>query len=107
MGRAMKQLNDLKLRQLEAKAGEAGRVLRLLANERRLLILCQLAGGECAAGALGEKAGLSQSALSQHLAKMREEKLVATRREAQTVYYRIADRRVAQLLTTLKDVFCR
>lgn len=103
----MKPIKDLKLRQLQAKAGEAGRVLRLLANERRLLILCELAGGERPAGALAAKAGLSQSALSQHLAKMRDEKLVTTRREAQTVFYRIADRRVARLLTTLKDVFCR
>ena len=103
----MKPIKNLKLQRLEAKAGEAGRVLRLLANERRLLILCELAGGECPAGALAAKAGLSQSALSQHLAKMREEKLVTTRREAQTVFYRIADRRVAQLLATLKDVFCR
>lgn len=102
----MKQLKPLQLRRLQAKAGDAARVLRLLANERRLLILCELAGGERPAGALAGKAGLSQSALSQHLAKMREEKLVATRRDGQTVYYRIADRRLAKLLPTLKDVFC-
>lgn len=95
-----------RLRPLEAKAGDAARVLRLLANERRLLILCELAGGESPAGALGAKAGLSQSALSQHLAKMRDEKLVATRRDGQTIYYRIADKRLARLLATLKDVFC-
>lgn len=96
----------LKLQRLEAKAGDAARVLRLLANERRLLILCELAGGESPAGALAAKAGLSQSALSQHLAKLRDEKLVATRRDGQSIYYRIADKRLAKLLATLKDVFC-
>lgn len=103
----MTDLKSLKLHKLEAKAGEAARVLHLMANERRLLILCELAGAEASVGPLAAKVGLSQSALSQHLAKLREEDLVAARREGQTVFYRIADRRVAKLLTTLKDVFCR
>lgn len=96
----------LEIQRLRAKAGKAAGILKLLANERRLLILCELAGGEASVGALAAAVDLSQSALSQHLAKMREEKLVATRREAQTVFYRIGDARVARLLSALKDTFC-
>lgn len=96
----------LEVRKLRAKAGKAADILKLLANERRLLILCELAGGEASVGALAKAVDLSQSALSQHLAKMREEKLVATRRDAQTVFYRIGDPRVGQLLSALKDTFC-
>jgi DNA-binding transcriptional ArsR family regulator len=95
------------LRAFEAKAAEAADMLKLLANERRLLILCRLAAErEMPVGALADAVGLSQSALSQHLAKMREEGLVATRREAQTIHYRIADARVARLLKVLKDIYC-
>lgn len=82
-------------------------MLRLLANEKRLLMLCQLvAAGEMNVGALAEAVGLSQSALSQHLAKLREDRLVATRREAQTIYYRLADPKAAQILTLLRDLYC-
>ena len=95
------------IRQLERSAGEAAAFLKLLANEHRLLILCRLAAErEMSVGALGAAVGLSQSALSQHLAKMREDALVATRREAQTVLYRIADKNVARVLTLLKSIFC-
>lgn len=96
----------LELRRLEAKAGQAAGLLKLLANERRLMILCELASGEASVGQLAKKANLGQSALSQHLAKMRDEKLVATRRDAQTIFYRIADPRAARLLSALKDIFC-
>jgi DNA-binding transcriptional ArsR family regulator len=92
---------------LEARAAEAARLLKLLANERRLLILCRLvAEREMSVGALSAAVELSQSALSQHLAKMREEGLVATRRDAQTVMYRIADRNVSRVLKLLKDIYC-
>jgi DNA-binding transcriptional ArsR family regulator len=91
---------------LEAKAGEAARLLRLMANEKRLLILCLLVGEERDVGSLAQAVGLSQSALSQHLAKLREDGLVAFRREAQVLRYRLADPRAARLLTTLKDIFC-
>jgi ArsR family transcriptional regulator, virulence genes transcriptional regulator len=91
----------------EAKAAEAARLLKLLANERRLLILCRLvAEREMSVGALSAAVGLGQSALSQHLAKMREEGLVATRRDAQTVMYRITDRNVSRVLKLLKDIYC-
>ncbi len=92
---------------LAAKAQEASRLMKLLANERRLLLLCRLAGaGEMPVGALVDAVGLSQSALSQHLAMMRAEGLLAFRREGQTLYYRIADPAAARLLAMLKDIYC-
>ena len=92
---------------LERKAGEAVQLLKLLANENRLLILCRLAlAREVSVNDLADAVGLSQSALSQHLAKMRDEGLLATRREAQTVFYRIADPNAARLLTLLKNIYC-
>jgi DNA-binding transcriptional ArsR family regulator len=93
--------------ELERKAAEAAALLKLLANENRLLILCRLAvAGEMSVGNLADAVDLSQSALSQHLAKMREDGLLATRREAQTVFYRIADPNVARLLALLKSIYC-
>jgi DNA-binding transcriptional ArsR family regulator len=95
------------LAQLEASAAEAARMLRLLANEKRLMMLCQLvSAGEMNVGSLAEAVGLSQSALSQHLARLREDGLVATRREAQTIYYRLADAKAARLLELLRDLYC-
>ena len=99
---------DIGIAELERKAAEAAGMLKLLANENRLLILCRLAlAGEMSVGDLADAVDLSQSALSQHLAKMREDGLVATRREAQTVYYRIADRNAERLLSLLKRIYCR
>jgi DNA-binding transcriptional ArsR family regulator len=92
---------------LQEKAGQAARLLRLLANENRLLLLCHLvAQGEMTVGALAEAVGLSQPALSQHLALLREDGLVATRRDAQAVFYRLADPRAASLLSVLRDLYC-
>lgn len=91
---------------LQESAGKAARMLRLLGNEHRLLVLCLLADGEKHVGALQEEVGLSQSALSQHLAKLREDGLVATRRESQTIHYRIADPDVVRLIETLADIYC-
>ena len=91
----------------ERKAAEAAVLLKLLANENRLLILCRLAiAGEMSVGNLADAVDLSQSALSQHLAKMREDGLLATRREAQTVFYRILDPNAARLLALLKNIYC-
>ena len=88
-------------------AGEAVYLLKALASKPRLLVLCYLAqAGEMSAGDLTEQVGLSQSALSQHLAKLREEGLVATRKEAQTVFYRVNDPKAEQLLGLLHDLFC-
>ncbi len=98
---------DVGMAEFERKAAQAASLLKLLANENRLLILCRLVQArELSVSELVDAVGLSQSALSQHLAKMREEGLVATRREAQTVYYRIANGDVARLLSVLKDIYC-
>jgi DNA-binding transcriptional ArsR family regulator len=92
---------------LSRKAGEAASLLKLLANENRLLILCQLAAArEMSVGALADAVALSQSALSQHLGRMREDGLVATRRDGQTIYYRIADPNAGKLLSVLKAIYC-
>jgi DNA-binding transcriptional ArsR family regulator len=92
---------------LEVQAGEVARLLRALANERRLLILCTLVDRrEANVSELAGAVGLSQSALSQHLARMREEGLVAFRRESQTLWYRIADPRIERLLAVLQREFC-
>ena len=81
--------------------------MRALAHEGRLLVLCHLADdGEVSAGELTRRVGLSQSALSQHLARLREEGLVTTRKNGQSVYYRIADERVERLLGALRDIYC-
>ena len=98
---------DSGIADLERKAAEAAQLLKLLANENRLLILCRLMlAREMAVNELADAVGLSQSALSQHLAKMREDGLLATRREAQTVFYRIADPNAARLLALLKAIYC-
>ena len=93
--------------ELERKASEAARLMKLLANENRLAILCHLVlTRELSVNSLAAAVGISQSALSQHLAKMRAEGLLATRREAQTVYYRIADPNAGRLLALLKNIYC-
>lgn len=92
---------------LAAKAGEAARLLRSLSNEHRLLILCHLsAQTELSVGALVEEVGLSQSALSQHLARLRADGLLAYRRDAQSLHYRIADPDVVSVLSVLSDIYC-
>lgn len=92
---------------LEAKAGSVARILKMLANEKRLLVLCRLAvAGEMPVAALASDVSLSQSALSQHLARMREQGLVAFRRESQTLHYSIADPQTKRLLLALKDIYC-
>ena len=94
------------LRLMRKNATAAAALLRAISHEARLLVLCELANGERSAGELVERSGLSQSALSQHLAKLREEGLVATRREAQTIHYRIADQRAQRVLSVLHDIYC-
>ncbi|MGY0505098.1 ArsR/SmtB family transcription factor [Luteimonas sp. e5] len=87
-------------------AGEASRLLKALANEKRLLLLCQLVDGERSVGELNSGVDLSQSALSQHLAVLREDGLVHTRREAQTIYYSLAPGPAQQILATLHAIYC-
>jgi ArsR family transcriptional regulator len=89
------------------QAAEAVGVLKSIAHEGRLLVLCYLAeAGELSAGQLTERVGLSQSALSQHLGRLRDEGLVATRKVAQSVFYRIDQPKVLQLLGALHAIYC-
>ena len=95
------------LSEFEKQAGAAAGLLKRLANEHRLRVLCHLADtGEASVTALAEAVGLSNSALSQHLAKLREDGLVSFRRESQTLYYRLGDARAGRVLNLLKDMFC-
>ena len=95
------------LSEFAGQAAEAVSVLKSIAHEGRLLVLCYLSeAGEMSVGELTERVGLSQSALSQHLAKLRAEGLVATRKQAQTVYYRIDQPKVLTLLSVLHDLYC-
>lgn len=88
-------------------AAEAARFLSLLASEKRLLVLCHLqAAGECDVNSLALAVDLSASALSQHLARLRDESFVATRRDGQTIYYRLEDPRAVELMKALKGMFC-
>lgn len=91
---------------LEESAARAAGLLRLLGNEKRLMVLCQLTAGELSVGALQARIGLSQSALSQHLALLREQGVVAARRESQNVHYRIADPAALRVIQTLAELFC-
>ncbi len=88
-------------------ASEATRLLKGLANEKRLMILCLLAEGELSVHEINERVQLSQSALSQHLSVLREEGLVSTRRESQVIYYSLADGPARALITLLHDLYCR
>lgn len=93
------------LAELEASAGPAARLMRLFANEQRLMLMCRLSEGECAVGELATFVGLSQSACSQHLARLRGEGVIAPRREAQTIYYAIADPAAARVIDLLCDIY--
>ena len=101
------QSSEILISRFAAEAGEAVSLLKAMANQSRLLILCYLAeAGEMSVGELVDRVGLSQSALSQHLAKLRHEGLVSTRKEAQTVHYSVCDPKAGQLLALLHDLFC-
>ncbi|MGK9053858.1 metalloregulator ArsR/SmtB family transcription factor [Neorhizobium sp. CSC1952] len=84
----------------------AANLLSAMANPKRLMILCCLVKGEVAVGALASQVGLSQSALSQHLSKLRAQKLVKTRRDAQTIYYSSSSESVLKVLETLEQIYC-
>lgn len=91
---------------MRAHAGDAARLLKTLGNEKRLMILCLLVDGERSVGDLNAQLDLSQSALSQHLAVLRTDGLVRTRRDAQTILYSLADGPSQQIIATLHDVYC-
>lgn len=92
---------------LRANAAKVAEILGAIANERRLQLLCRLvADGEATVTSLAQGVGLSQSATSQHLGRMRDEGLVAFRRDSQTLWYRVADQRIEQLFATLQRLYC-
>ena len=93
--------------EIAANASQAATLMKALSNENRLLILCHLIGaGELSVGQLAERVRLSQSALSQHLAKLRDEGLVDFRRDSQSLFYRVADQRAGKVLEALHEIFC-
>ncbi|MBR9909157.1 MAG: helix-turn-helix transcriptional regulator [Gammaproteobacteria bacterium] len=87
-------------------AGAAAALLKQLANQNRLMIVCTLLGKELSVGELNQTVPLSQSALSQHLASLREAELVSTRREGQTIYYRLNGDKAQRVVSLLKDMYC-
>ncbi len=97
-------MNDLK--HLQANASEAASLLKSMSNESRLMILCMLLDNEMSVGELNAVVPLSQSALSQHLAALRDSGLVATRKEAQTVFYSVASESPAKIISVLKSIYC-
>ena len=91
---------------MRTHASAAAQLLRALANEKRLMLLCLLVEGERSVGELNARVELSQSALSQHLAVLREDGLVNTRREGQAIYYSVADGPAHRIIQTLHDIYC-
>jgi|SRR5210317_701151 DNA-binding transcriptional ArsR family regulator len=91
---------------MQSNAKEAVNLLKGLANESRLMIMCVLTEGEVSVGQLNQRIKLSQSALSQHLAVLREQGLVQTRRESQTIYYRLQDTAAMNIIALLHEVYC-
>jgi DNA-binding transcriptional ArsR family regulator len=100
------ELLDRSVNPLEAKAEEVAATLTAMANPRRLIVLCSLLEGEKSAGALADIVQLSPAALSQHLGKLRALRLVATRRDGQTIHYSLASAEVRAVLETLYRVYC-
>ena len=99
-------MNTLSPEQLSENAHRVANFLKQIANPNRLMILCALAQQELSVGQLNQQIDLSQSALSQHLAKLREHGIVSTRRASQTIYYCVAEPSVKVLLETLYREFC-
>lgn len=100
----MKDGMDLEL--MQTNATKASELMKLLGHPHRLMILCELNQGECSVGELSERIGINQSPLSQHLARMRHEGVVDSRREAQTVYYSLAGEEVAAVISLLYELYC-
>jgi ArsR family transcriptional regulator, virulence genes transcriptional regulator len=97
----------LELQTLREHAQDAASLMKILANENRLMLLCTLIENELSVGELHQSIDLSQSALSQHLASLREAGLVATRREGQTIFYRLQGDKAMRVIEVLRDIYCR
>lgn len=98
--------STMSLDQMRENAANAAEFLKAVSNENRLLILCHLGEQELSVSELNTSIDLSQSALSQHLARLRQDGLVSTRRESQTIYYSIAQPSVLKLIQLLSEEFC-
>jgi DNA-binding transcriptional ArsR family regulator len=96
----------LDIDRMGAASEDAGRLLRAVANPHRMMILCLLADGEKPVGELAARIDLAQSAFSQHLARLRADGLVSTRREGHRVYYALQDARALRLIRVLHDIYC-
>jgi len=99
-------VNNVNVEALHTSARRASTLLKSMGNPHRLVVLCQLLAGERSVGELERLVGLSQSALSQHLARLRRDGLVKTRRSAQTIYYSLAGEEASQVLATLYRLYC-
>lgn len=107
MGRLdMQGAIKMNLQDMLNNSAKAVRLLKAVSNERRLLILCHLLDGELSVGEMNDRLGLSQSALSQHLALLRRNKLVKTRKEAQTVYYSMNSKEAEALIDLMHTLYC-
>lgn len=95
---------DLEL--MRENAAQAAGLMKLLSHPHRMMILCELKQGECSVSELSEKIGIPQSPLSQHLARMRHEGVVTTRRQAQTVYYSLLGEEVGAVVSLLYELYC-
>jgi len=104
---AVSDVADLDIEKMRAGADQASSLLKSMANENRLLVLCYLVEGEKSVTELQRHLPLSQSALSQHLAVLRREGLVTTRREAQSIYYSLASDEARAVLSTLYELYCK
>lgn len=96
----------MNIEDFKTNTAKAATLLKLLGNEKRLFILCQLGRGEKSVGELVELVNLSQSALSQHLAKLRQDQLVSTRRVSQTIYYSLSSPEAERIIETLYSLYC-
>lgn len=97
---------DLDIEQMREAASQATAMLRVLANEDRLLLLCQLTQGEACVSELEQTLGIRQPTLSQQLAILRTEQIVSTRREGKKIFYQVSDARAVSLLATLYGLYC-
>lgn len=100
------KIMELQAEELQKNAHQASELLKAMSNEKRLMILCYLASGEKAVGEMEKLVGLSQSALSQHLARLRRDGLVKTRRSSQTIYYSLAGGEAQAIMETLHGIYC-
>ena len=99
-------MTTISIQQMQQNATAAENLLKSLANSHRLMVLCHLVGGELSVGELESKLGISQSSLSQHLAKLRGQGIVGYRKEGTTVFYKIVDKKALLILESLYGLYC-